>query len=194
MLQISVLDVDLVLETHPSLFSPAAPDRGTMAMLSVVPLEPGMRVLDLGCGYGIVGITAAKKCGDENVWMCDIDPLAVSVAGENTLRNGVPRTHVILSDNVTAVETSGFDLILSNPPYQSDFSIARRFIEKGFNRLAIGGKMFMVTKRKAWYRNKLVSIFGGVIIHEIDGYYVFEAEKRQQRYARKTPGRHPADH
>ena len=43
----------------------------------------------------------------------------------------------------------------------------------------------MVTKRRQWYRNKLIAIFGGVRIREIDGYYVFEAQKRDARYANR---------
>ena len=61
-----------------------------------------------------------------------------------------------------------------------------RFIEKGFNRLKIGGRMVMVTKRRDWYRNKLIAIFGGVKVREIDGYFVFEAERRDLRYANRS--------
>ena len=67
----------------------------------------------------------------------------------------------------------------------ADFSIPKHFIEKGFNRLRIGGKMYMVTKRKDWYKNKLSAIFGGVKIYEIDGYFVFCAEKRNSKYSNK---------
>ena len=176
-------DIDASFETIPGLFSPSAPDRGTMAMLSVSELEPGKRVLDLGCGWGMVGVLAAKICGPENVAMCDIDPAAVHTAEKNALANGAEGVRLYVSDGLSGVDETGFDCILSNPPYQSDFSVAKSFIEKGFNRLKIGGKFFMVTKRREWYKNKFISIFGGVRIHEIDGYYVFEAQKRQQRYA-----------
>lgn len=74
---------------------------------------------------------------------------------------------------------------LSNPPYHTDFRVAKHFIEKGFNRLAIGGKMVMVTKRRDWYKRKLIAIFGGVQIREVDGYYVFLSEKRSAVYAGK---------
>ena len=175
----------LVLETAPSLFSPLRADRGTMAMLSCVDFAPGMRVLDLGCGCGLVGITAARLCGAENVVMCDIDPLAVEIAARNAARNGVARAKTVLSDGFSALEDTGFDLILSNPPYQSDFSVAKGFIEKGFNRLKLGGRLVMVTKRREWYRNRMIAIFGGVRIREVDGYFVFEAEKRDARYANR---------
>ena len=175
----------LELETHPKLFSPGHADRGTLAMLSVAHFSPGMKVLDLGCGCGLVGILAARICGEENVIMSDIDPLAVEYAAKNAAANGVGGVQVVVSDGLNGVDASFFDLILSNPPYQSDFSVARRFIEKGFNRLKIGGRLMMVTKRREWYRNKLIAIFGGVRIHEVDGYFVFEAEKRDSRYAGK---------
>ena len=184
-----VLGQRLELETRPGLFSPERADRGTLAMLSRAQFEPGMKVLDLGCGCGLVGILAARLCGEENVMLSDIDPLAVQVTASNAARNGVPGVRVAVSDGLSGLAETGFDLILSNPPYQSDFSVAKAFIEKGFNRLKLGGRMLMVTKRREWYRNKLIAIFGGVRIHEIDGYFVFEAQRRDARYANRPKQR-----
>lgn len=181
----SVLGEELILETQKGLFSPEHADRGTMAMLSTVDFQPGMRVMDLGCGCGIVGITAAKKCGEANVVMSDVDPLAVETALANAALNGVPGVKAVCSNGFDSVDEAGFDLILSNPPYQTDFAVAKKFIEKGFNRLKVGGRMVMVTKRLDWYRNKLRSVFGGVRVQEIDGYYVFTAERRSLQYAKK---------
>lgn len=178
-----VLGETLTLETQPGLFSPEHVDYGTLAMLSIAHFEPDMKVLDLGCGCGVVGITAAKKCGPENVLMADVDPEAVKTAQKNAAANGVPGVKAVCSDGFRSIDDAGFDLILSNPPYQTDFAVAKHFIEKGFNRLKVGGRMMMVTKRLDWYRNKLKAIFGGVRVSEIDGYYVFEAEKRSPRYA-----------
>jgi len=182
-INVNILGEQLALETQKGLFSPEHADRGTMAMLSTLTLEPGMRVMDLGCGCGIVGITAARKCGAENVVMSDVDPNAVETAKKNAAANGAEGVKVVLSDGFDGVDEAGFDLILSNPPYQTDFAVAKKFIEKGFNRLKVGGKMVMVTKRLDWYRNKLKAIFGGVRVQEIDGYYVFEAQRRSMQYA-----------
>lgn len=182
-INVNIMGEELALETRKGLFSPEHADRGTMAMLSTLTFEPGMRVMDLGCGCGIVGIAAAKKCGAENVVMSDVDANAVEAARENAVANGVGGVTVVLSNGFDNVDAAGFDLILSNPPYQTDFAVAKKFIEKGFNRLKIGGRMVMVTKRLDWYRNKLKSIFGGVRVQEIDGYYVFEAQRRSLQYA-----------
>ena len=184
LLQAEILGQQVSLETRPGLFSPEHVDRGTLAMLSHVKIASGMRIMDLGCGCGVVGIVAAKIAGEENVFMSDADPMAVETARRNAERNGVGGVQVCVSDGFQSVDASGFDLILSNPPYQTDFSVA-----KGFNRLKIGGKLYMVTKRRAWYKNKMISVFGGVEIRETDGYYVFIAERRSLQYANKAPRR-----
>ena len=177
----------LEIETAEGLFSPRGADAGTLCMVSAVELESGQKLLDLGCGAGLVGIAAAKLLGEDNVWMTDVDLAAVRCAAENARRNGVENVHLCCGDALDAVDASGFDWILSNPPYHADFSVAKKFIEKGFNRLKLGGKLVMVVKRELWYRNKLTAIFGGVRMQEIDGYFVFTAEKRSERYAPAKP-------
>lgn len=188
-IEATLMGETLSLRTAPGLFSPGHVDRGTAAMLSAAEFAPGLKVLDLGCGCGVVGLLAAKKCGPENVWLIDIDSAAVDIARENAAQNGVTGAHFLVSDGLSALNETGFDLILSNPPYQSDFKVAKAFIEKGFNRLKLGGRMLMVTKRRPWYENKLRAIFGGVKVREIDGYFVFEAQRRSPHYAklRKLP-------
>lgn len=179
-------DKEITVETKVSLFSPNEADRGTLSMLRHIEFTPDMKVLDLGCGAGIVSLAACCFGVDpHNIVMTDIDPVASSVSLENMKRNGFEGAVVVTGDGLTNVPGSGFDLILSNPPYHTDFKVAKTFIEKGFNRLKIGGKMYMVTKRKDWYKNKLISIFGGVKIFEDDGYFVFEAQKRNENYAPK---------
>ena len=168
----------LDMETAPGLFSPAHADRGTIAMLSKVEFQPGQRVMDLGCGWGLVGVIAAKICGAENVYMCDIDENAVAVARKNAERNGVGDVNICVSDGFRSVDAAGFDLILSNPPYQTDFAVAKSFIEKGFNRLKIGGVMYLVVKREKWYLNKMRAVFGGARSEMADGYYIISAQRR----------------
>lgn len=181
----TVLGQTLILTTDEKCFSPKKVDKGTHAMLSVAKLEHGQKVLDLGCGYGVVGIACAKVTGQENVVMLDINETSIRLAKVNAEANGVPCIRIIQSDGFRSLDDTGFDTILCNPPYHSDFSVAKHFIEKGFNRLCIGGKMLMVTKRREWYRRKLVAIFGGTTIFQIDGYFVFEAVKSQLQYAYK---------
>ena len=180
-----VQGIDLVLQTNEEVFSPMAVDKGTRAMLSFVEFKEGDKVLDLGCGCGVVGIVAAKQIGAERVVMCDVSENAVRLSAQNAKANGVEEVTVRQSDGLKEISEIGFTLILSNPPYHTDFAVAKGFIEDGFKKLAIGGKMVMVTKRLDWYRNKLSSVFGGVTVKEKDGYYVFIAEKRGNRKPKK---------
>ena len=180
----TIKGIPLKLNTTPTLFSPTQVDRGTLAMLSIVDFTPDDKVLDLGCGYGVVGITAAKIIGAHNVVMSDINEEAVKIARENAILNGVDDIQIILSDGFTNIPDKDFAIILSNPPYHTDFSVPKHFIEKGFKSLRIGGKMVMVVKRREWYKNKLIAIFGGVRIEEIDEYFVMTAEKRNPHSAK----------
>ena len=186
-IETEIKDIKMKFKTSPKLFSPKSIDMGTLAMLSVVDFKENGKVLDLGCGYGVVGILAAKTIGAENVVMADKVELAVQISRENAILNRVPDIKIYQSDGFKNIDEKDFTLILCNPPYHADFTIPKEFIEKGFNRLAIGGKMFMVTKRKDWYKNKLISIFGGVKIWEIEDYYVFMAIKKDYSYANAKP-------
>ena len=179
-----MLGVPLRLETEPNLFSPNKLDEGTLAMLSRVVFTPGDKVLDLGCGYGAVGILAAKIIGPGRVCLLDNDPLAVACARRNLELNGVAGAKCLLGDGFRDFAETGFTKILCNPPYHVDFSVPRHLIEKGFNRLLVGGAMWIVTKREAWYRNKLRSVFGGSRAHNAGGYFVFEAIKKSASYAK----------
>ena len=87
-----------VFQTARGLFSPAAADRGSLAMLRLAELVHGQRVLDLGCGYGLIGICAAKTTGDNSVWMLDVNPDAIAASKENAQRNGVKIAEFICSD------------------------------------------------------------------------------------------------
>lgn len=186
MIRTKIKNIVLKFETESSIFSPNFIDQGTLAMLSIVEFLSSDKVLDLGCGYGVVGILAAKLVGEENVFMCDISERAVEYAKINAALNGVPNIKIRLSDGYKNIAEGDFTLILSNPPYHVDFSVPKNFIEVGFRKLAVGGKLIMVTKRHDWYKNKLTSVFGGVKVQKVEGYYVFIAEKRSQFRKKKT--------
>jgi 16S rRNA (guanine1207-N2)-methyltransferase len=180
-IEVKIDQIHLSLETESGLFSPSAADRGTLAMIRTVHLQQGQRVLDLGCGYGIVGIWASLT-GAESV-LTDINPHAIACAKRNAARNGAVNCRFIESDGFNQIDEAHFDWILTNPPFHADYAVAKHFIEKGFNRLVSGGRMVMVVKKPDWYRNKLRAIFGGCSDQLIDSYHVLSTEKRNATYA-----------
>ncbi len=121
--------------------------------------------------------------------MCDISETAVRYSKINAELNQIKNIDIKISDGYNNIMDRDFTIILSNPPYHTDFFVANKFIEDGYKRLVIGGRMVMVTKRLAWYKNKLSSVFGGVMVHEINGYYVFIAEKRRNKNHKPTNNR-----
>lgn len=183
MITTTIKEQDLHFKTSEDVFSPDHIDQGTLTMLSKVDFTENDRVLDLGCGYGVVGILAAKMVSPKNVVMVDISNDALELARENLIINDVTDVSIYQSDGFKDFHESDFTVILSNPPYHVDFNVPKSFIEKGFNRLRVGGKMYLVTKRKEWYKNKMIHIFGGVKIWEENGYFVFMSIKNTITYA-----------
>ena len=178
MINIEIKNIQLQFITDDTLFSPKKIDIGTLSMLEEIDFNLESKVLDLGCGYGVVGILAAKIIGEDKVVMCDIDDNAVNISKNNASLNGVGNICIIKSNGVKDININDFSIILSNPPYHTDFSVAKHFIEIGFYKLVLNGRFVMVTKRFDWYKNKLTSIFGGVKVIEKNGYYIFISEKR----------------
>jgi 16S rRNA (guanine1207-N2)-methyltransferase len=177
-----VLGTEFTVFSSPGLFSPSGLDTGTRLLLETAGIRSGMKVLDLGCGCGPVGLFAASVGAD--VTMSDSDPAAIEACRKGLSFNQL-RARLFLSDGFENIPDAGYDLILTNPPYHTDYAVAKRFIEKGFNRLKIGGRMALVVKRSIWYENKLRSIFGGTQKTQRDGYTVLIAEKRSENYAGK---------
>lgn len=183
LIQVEIEGISLELETHPKLFSPGKPDPGTMAMLSFIEFRDNDRILDLGCGYGIVGLYAAKVTTGSNVVLSDKNSLAIEYARRNAKINDIEGVTFCLSHAFEEIDDTQFTTIVCNPDYHSDFSLPKQFIHKGFNRLIVGGTMWFVTKREKWYRNKLRAIFGNVDVAKKDGYYIFKAIKTSNSYA-----------
>ena len=178
--------VEVILETGNYYFSPQNVDKGTLLMLNKVQVSESDKVLDLGCGYGVVGIYVAKKIGGERVVMSDVLRDAIALSKQNLELNNIDNVKVIKSDGLNNVTDEDFTLIMSNPPYHTDFSVAKSFIEDGFKKLVVGGRIVMVTKRLNWYKNKIEAVFGGVKIYEVEGYYIFIGEKRKKNVLKHT--------
>ncbi|MDE6233235.1 MAG: methyltransferase [Lachnospiraceae bacterium] len=181
MIECTINGICLKMHTESSLFSPNYIDKGTITMVSKIEFQTGQKILDLGCGYGVIGIYAAHFSGAENVTMVDINPIAIELAKKNAIYNDLRSINIFQSDGLNNIIEQDFDLILSNPPYHADFNVPKNFIESGFHHLKYGGSMVMVTKRYKWYKNKLKSVFGGVKVIEENGYYIFISQKRAIR-------------
>ncbi|MEN8904850.1 MAG: methyltransferase [Clostridiales bacterium] len=194
MFKLKIWNNNIIFNANKKLFSPNHADKGTLLMLKNIDLKYDYKVLDLGCGYGLVGIAIAKVIGGINVYMVDKDELAIESSRINSFENGVSNVNIKLGESPVVFDIKNFSLILCNPPYHSDFSTAKIFIEKGFQQLKNGGRMIFVVKRLNWYKNKLKSVFGGVKIIKEDNYYILISEKRnlpnKSKEIKKTTKKH----
>jgi 16S rRNA (guanine1207-N2)-methyltransferase len=170
---------DFTLITMPGVFSWDHLDEGTALLLDHLGAEPGMDVLDIGCGYGIIGLAAA--CSGARVTMVDDDLLAVRCAYASVQVNDLDGHCAVLASDVTeAVRDQEFDLVLSNPPFHQGVDVAtnlaRRIIHEAFDVLRLGGRMRIVANRFLPHHRDMRDVFGNVgTIAETGRYVVLES-------------------
>ena|GEM_PF-411260 len=190
-LSVQVRGLELELASLPGNFSPGGLDQGTRLMLEEALIPKGGRVLDLGCGYGVVGIVAAKLGAGEAVFVDD-DFIALTACSHNLQGLGI--NGELVHSHLPAVLGGKFDCILTNPPYHADYGVASSFLEFAARSLNPQGWVYVVIKKSDWYRNKLQSLFGGCRAVEGDGYWLLSSQKHlktgQANAAAKTTRKH----
>ena len=160
----ALLGHDLRFETGVGLFSKNRVDVGSRLLLEALPREHGWRdILDLGCGYGPIGIAVAVQWPQVRVVMVDIDPVAVRAARTNAQINGVDdRCEVCVSDGTAALSDRRFDAVLSHLPTHVPRSTLRRLIGESQSVLRPGGELIAVTAAAVDLRDPLGSDFDTV--------------------------------
>lgn len=156
----SILGIEFHLESEPSLFSQDQLDIGTRFLLVNVDLYHFERMLDLGCGWGAIGLVAATANPTGEVVMVDIDRRATSVASDNVRRLGLQdRVLVVTADSVEQTEGT-FDLILSNPPFHADGRVLTSLFRAAHEKLRMEGSIFVVVENT--YVPRFTRVLGGV--------------------------------
>ena len=172
-LQVPFGDSTLDVRTRPGVFCYGRLDRGTAALLQCLDVEPEHRVLDLGCGAGILGLAAARLTAPANVVLIDSNVRATTLAEENAVRNGLVGATVALRADLEDVPGGPFDRVLANPPYFSKGRIADAFTRAAARHLARGGVYQMVAKAVSVHQEILEGWFHSVVVDEVFGYGIF---------------------
>ena len=136
---------ELTFITDAGVFSRDGLDRGTEVLLEALPALSG-RVLDLGCGWGAVGVALGKRWPGLEIVMTDINSRAVGLARRNLTENGVKAT-VVQGDGFAAVEGK-FDAIVTNPPIRAGKAVIYDLFAQARDHLKPGGALYVVIRKQ----------------------------------------------
>jgi 16S rRNA (guanine1207-N2)-methyltransferase len=161
--------------SKPGVFSWDELDAGTRLLVETMKIRTGDTVLDLGCGYGIVGLIAAGKARQGRVYLADSSVVAVEAARRTLALNGVTGAEVRLSDSVAAVRDVRFDVVVTNPPFhqgrQTDYAVAHQFIRDAAAVLQRRGRLYVVANRFIRYEEQISEHFHQVDVVYEDNFY-----------------------
>ena len=135
----------LTFSTTWGLFSPKGIDAGTHLLLEHLNIQDGDTCLDLGCGYGAIGITLAKCVPTATVYMVDKDFVAVDYTRKNVEQNRLQNCHVLLSNGFSDLPNIQFDLIVSNLPANVGKELLQIFLADAKHHLKPNGRFYVVT-------------------------------------------------
>ncbi|PYI50149.1 class I SAM-dependent methyltransferase [Paenibacillus flagellatus] len=162
-------------------FSKEGIDFGSRLLIETMDIAETDEVLDVGCGYGPIGITAATLAKRGRVTMVDINERAVELARANAAANQVSNVEVKQGDLFEPVAGRAFTKILSNPPIRAGKQVVHRIFEEAHQHLVEGGQLWIVIQKKQGAPSalaKLESLFASV--EEVDkdkGYRIYCARK-----------------
>lgn len=136
----------LRFQTDSGVFSRTELDRGTEVLLDTLDTVSGS-VLDMGCGWGVIGVAVGRCWPDTRITMADINQRACGLSAENAKRNGV-QAEVLESDGYAKVLGRAFDLILQNPPIRAGKAVIYRMFADASKCLNAGGELRLVIRKQ----------------------------------------------
>lgn len=152
---------DVIFETTWGLFSPKKIDSGTQLLIDSIDIKDKDVCLDLGCGYGAVGITMAKFSKTAEVYMVDKDFVAVDYACKNIEMNQLHNCHTLLSNGFSHIPDIQFDVIAANLPANVGNELMQIFFQDAKRYLKENGRFYVVTIAglKVFIKRNFLEIF-----------------------------------
>lgn len=157
-----LLGREFTFHTTWGLFSPKAIDEGTHLLLDHLQVAPDDRAIDLGCGYGPLGLAIASAAPEGHCLMVDKDFVAVEYARANAVRNGISNVEVQLSDGLRHVPPRTFSLAVTNLPAKTSKEHYYLFFNDILARLEPGGRFYVVviTGLRQFIARSFEEVFG----------------------------------
>lgn len=169
-------------ETDAGVFSKSEVDFGSRVLIDAfeAPDLDGP-ILDIGCGYGPIGLSIAKANEGKTVHMVDVNTRAIQLAEKNAAANGIQNVRIYESDGLSAVDTANFAAIITNPPIRAGKETIFRFYNESYEKLVSKGELWIVIQKKQGAPSTfsyLEEIFGQVdLVDKARGYWIIKATK-----------------
>ena len=170
--------VDLSFRTDAGVFSRGEVDTGTRLLLEALPEEMSGDILDLGCGWGVIGISIARKWPEARVTMADVNLRALELSRDNAARNRAEVT-CTESDGMAAFEGQTFDAVVTNPPIRAGKQVIYKMFADAAERLKPDGALYLVIRKQQGAEScvkYLQTIYGSVEkLDRSGGFWVLKA-------------------
>lgn len=186
--QLNLATANLTLTTDSGVFSRQRVDYGTLVLLkAVLPIikaraSQAISILDVGCGYGPIGLSLAKLFPAATVTMVDVNERALDLARDNAVKNQVADQVTILKSNAYSAlaETQKFDFIITNPPIRAGKKVVDDILLTSQKFLTEEGSFFAVLQKKQGApsaKKNLATVYPNVeVIKRDKGYYILQAK------------------
>ena len=179
----SLLGSKLRFTTDSGVFSRRTVDYGSRTLLTALEqatIAPH-KILDVGCGYGPLGLALARRFPDSQVTMSDVNKRALALARRNADANQVKNVTVCQSDGYAAIPATDYDLIITNPPVRAGKKVVHGILAGAGDHLVSRGTLYVVLQKKqgAPSAKKLMeATFGNCqVVLKQKGYYVLRSER-----------------
>lgn len=170
--------------TSNSVFSKSGMDFGSMLLVETVICENKEfegSILDLGCGYGPMGVILAKILNKSSITMSDVNERALELCLMNAKENNVLQNVKVVNSSAFDNINDNYDIIITNPPIRAGKDVIFSFYEGAYEHLKKGGKLYVVIQKKQGApstKKKLEDLFGNCeIADKKSGYFIFTTEK-----------------
>lgn len=134
-----------VFHTTWGIFSPRNIDEGTLLLLKYLEINENDDCLDLGCGYGPLGLTMAKLAPNGSTTLVDKDFKAVEYSNINAELNQLNNAEALLSNGFDQISKRKFDIVVSNVPAKVGNEMLSLFLHDAYKQMKSGGKIYVVT-------------------------------------------------
>lgn len=137
--------IPFVFHSTWGIFSPRNIDEGTLLLLKYLEINETDDCLDLGCGYGPIGLTMAKLAPKGSTTLVDKDFKAVEYSNKNAELNQITNAEALLSNGFDQINKRKFDVVVSNVPAKVGNEMLSLFLHDAYKQMNPGGKIYVVT-------------------------------------------------